>query len=178
MKSEMIFSGFGGQGALAIGKFIAQSAMSEGKNVSWLPSYGPEMRGGTANVSVVVSDTEIASPVVSFPHIMVALNQPSLDKFGPSVKANGLIVVNEDLCPNVVKRDGVDYVVAPLNKISKEIGDDKVLNMIAIGIIIEKTNIIKYDTLADHLTSFLKDRNAELLALNLEAIKKGMELAR
>ncbi len=174
----MIFSGFGGQGALAIGKFIAQSAMTEGKNVSWLPSYGPEMRGGTANVSVVVSDTEIASPVVSTPTVMVALNQPSLDKFGPDVKPQGLIIVNEDLCPKVVKRSNIDYVVVPFNTLAKEIGSDKVLNMIAIGIIIEKTNIIKYDTLADELTAFLKDRNPELLKLNLEAIQKGMELAK
>jgi 2-oxoglutarate ferredoxin oxidoreductase subunit gamma len=144
MKMEMIFSGFGGQGALTIGKFVAQAAMEEGKNVSWLPSYGPEMRGGTANVATIVADKPIASPVVSNPNLLVALNQPSLDKFGPDVHDKGLIIVNSDMCPNVEKREGIDYVVAPLNTMANDIGSMKILNMLAIGVIINKTGVIKY----------------------------------
>jgi len=176
MKMEMTFSGFGGQGALTIGKFIAQAAMVEGKNVSWLPSYGPEMRGGTANVSTVVSDTPIASPLVSFPNLLVALNQPSLDKFGADVAAGGIIIVNSDMCPNVTKRDGITYIIAPLNTIAQEIGSMKILNMISIGIIIARTGLIKYETIEKVLIEYMSGKNEELLKMNLQAIKKGMEL--
>ena len=176
MKSEMIFSGFGGQGALTIGKFIAQSAMNEGKHVSWLPSYGPEMRGGTANVSTVVSDVPVASPIVSKPNLLVALNQPSLDKFGPDVRENGLIIVNSDMCPKVEKRANIEYVVAPLNTMAQEIGSMKILNMICIGVIIGKTGMIKFETIEAALKEYMGDKNPELLAMNLTAIRKGMGL--
>lgn len=177
MKSEMVFSGFGGQGALTIGKFIAQSAMAEGKNVSWLPSYGPEMRGGTANVATVISDTPIASPLVSYPDILVALNQPSLDKFAPDVKKGGLIIVNTDMCPKVEKIDGINYVIAPMNKIATELGEAKVLNMVAIGIIIGKAQTIKYETIENYLNNYMKAKNPALLEMNLKAIKAGIQIA-
>lgn len=177
MKVEMVFSGFGGQGALTIGKFIAQAAMGEGKNVSWLPSYGPEMRGGTANVATVISDTPIASPLVSFPDILVALNQPSLDKFGPDVKDGGLIIVNTDMCPNVVKREGIDYVVAPMNMIANTLGSMKVLNMVAIGIIIGKAGTIKFETIENDLNKYMKAKNPELLEMNIKAIQEGIKIA-
>ena len=175
MKTEMIFSGFGGQGALSIGKFIAQAAMEEGKNVSWLPSYGPEMRGGTANVFTIVSDNPIASPLVDNPNILVALNQPSLDKFGPTVAKNGIIIINQDLCPNIVKRDDVEYVVIPLNTIAAEIGSPKILNMISIGIIIGKTGLIKKETIEASLKEYMGNKNPELLEMNLKAIQTGMD---
>lgn len=178
MKCEILCSGFGGQGALTIGKFIAKAGMKEGKNVSWLPSYGPEMRGGTANVATIVSDKPIASPLVTYPDILIALNQPSLDKFGPDVKKGGLIIVNEDLCPREVVVEGVETINVPMSKIANEIGTMKVLNMIAIGVVIGKTNVIKYETLEADLTSFLKAKDPELLEKNLEAIKKGMDLAK
>lgn len=175
---EIISSGFGGQGALTIGKFLAKAGMKEGKNVSWLPSYGPEMRGGTANVSAVISDQPVASPIVSFPNVLVALNQPSLDKFAANVVKGGYIIANETLCPKVPHFEGVKTVAAPLTDIANEIGSDKVVNMIAIGIVIGLTNMIKYDTIAADLTSFLEKKNPELLKMNLIAIKKGMELAK
>ncbi len=176
MKTELICSGFGGQGALTIGKFLAKAGMAEGLNVTWLPSYGPEMRGGTANVSTVISKKPIASPLVTYPDILVALNQPSIDKFGPNIKAGGLLVANSDMCPKGIERDDITVIEAPLNKIAKEIGSMKVLNMIAIGIVIGKTGLIKYETLKNDLTTFLKKKNPELLKANLKAIKKGMEI--
>jgi len=176
MKMDMIFSGFGGQGALTIGKFIAQAAMNEGKHVSWLPSYGPEMRGGTANVSTVVSDKPIASPIVSKANLLVALNQPSLDKFGPDVLEKGFIIINSDMCPKVTKRDGIDYIIVPLNSIAQEIGSMKILNMICIGIIIGKTALIKYETIETVLKEYMGEKNIDLLNMNLIAIKKGMSL--
>lgn len=176
MKTEIISSGFGGQGALTVGKFLAKAAMKEGKNVSWLPSYGPEMRGGTANVSAVISDKPIASPIVSFPDILVALNQPSIDKFGPNIKEGGLMIANKDMCPNGLDRDDIEIIYASMNKIAKEIGSTKVLNMVAIGIIIGKKQLVKYETLEKDLTDFLQKKNPELLQANLKAIKKGIEI--
>ena len=177
MKVEMIFSGFGGQGALTAGKFIAEAAMTEGKNVSWFPSYGPEMRGGTANVFTIVSDNPIASPLVSKPDVAVVFNQPSLDKFGPNVKQKGLIIVNSDMCPNIVKRDGVEYIVAPLNTIATEIGSPKILNMIALGIIIKKLGLVTFESVEKTLRDAMTGGKAEkLLEMNLKAVKKGMEL--
>ncbi len=178
MTTEMICAGFGGQGVLTIGKFIAKAGMQEGRNVSWLPSYGPEMRGGTANVSTVVSDEPIASPIVSYPDVLVALNQPSLDKFAPSVRKGGVIILNTSMCPHGCKRDDVEIVAAPLSDIAIEIGNTMVLNMLAIGIVIGKTNLIKYETMEEDLTSFLKAKNPDLLELNLKAIKRGMEIGK
>jgi len=176
MKCEMICAGFGGQGVLTIGKFIAQAGMMEGKNVSWLPSYGPEMRGGTANVSTVVSDEPIASPIVSYPDVLVALNQPSLDKFGPSVRKGGVIFINTDMCPHSIKRDDVTLITANMSSIAKEIGSTMVLNMIAIGMVIGKTGLVKYDTLEGNLIQTMKTKNPDLLELNLQAIKRGMQM--
>ena len=176
MKTEMICAGFGGQGVLTIGKFVAKAGMKEGKNVSWLPSYGPEMRGGTANVSTVISESPIASPIVSYPDVLVALNQPSLDKFGPSVRPNGIIIMDTGLCPRGIKRDDVQFVAAPLTQIANEIGSARVLNMLAIGILIGKTGMIKYETIEEDLTAFLKAKNPDLLEQNLVAIKRGIEL--
>jgi 2-oxoglutarate ferredoxin oxidoreductase subunit gamma len=177
MKFEIICAGFGGQGVLTIGKFLAQAGMAEGKHVSWLPSYGPEMRGGTANVMTVVADSPIASPIVSYPDILIALNQPSLDKFGDSVRKDGLVIINTDMCPHGIKRTDVQIISAPLSTIAKDIGSAMVLNMLAIGVVIGKTNIIKFETLEADLSKYMKAKNPELLELNLKAIKKGMELA-
>ncbi|GAB1468485.1 2-oxoacid:acceptor oxidoreductase family protein [Candidatus Cloacimonadota bacterium] len=178
MKTELICAGFGGQGVLTIGKFIAKAGMKEGKNVSWLPSYGPEMRGGTANVSTVVSDEPIASPIVSYPDILVALNQPSIDKFAESVRAGGVLIINTNMCPKGCKRTDVQIIAAPLSDIATEIGSNLVLNMITIGIIIGKTGLIKYETMEEDLNSFMKAKNPELLAMNLKAIKRGIEIGK
>ncbi|HCX73511.1 MAG TPA: pyruvate ferredoxin oxidoreductase [Candidatus Cloacimonas sp.] len=176
MKTELICSGFGGQGALTIGKFLAKAAMKEGKHVSWLPSYGPEMRGGTANVSTVISEKPIAAPIVSFPDILVALNQPSIDKFGPKIKKGGLLIANKDMCPKGLNREDIEIIYAPMNQIAQEIGDAKVLNMVAIGIVIGKKRLVKYDTLEEDLKDFLKQKNPDLLQANLKAIQKGIEI--
>jgi 2-oxoglutarate ferredoxin oxidoreductase subunit gamma len=155
MKYEIICAGFGGQGVLTIGKFLAQAGMAEGKHVSWLPSYGPEMRGGTANVMTVVSTEPIASPIVSYPDILVALNQPSLDKFGPSVRNGGLVIINTDMCPHGCKRDDIEKIEAPMSTISKDLGNMMVLNMVAIGVLIGKTGIVKFETIEDDQESGL-----------------------
>lgn len=178
MKTELICSGFGGQGALTIGKFLAKAGMQEGQNVSWLPSYGPEMRGGTANVSTVISDKPIASPLVTHPDILVALNQPSVDKFGPEIKPGGLMIANTDMCPHKLERDDIDVIYAPMSTIAKEIGSLMVLNMVAIGVVIGRTGLVKYETIEADLSTFLKKKNPVLLEGNLKAIKKGIEIGK
>jgi 2-oxoglutarate ferredoxin oxidoreductase subunit gamma len=178
MKTELICSGFGGQGALTIGKFLAKAGMKEGLNVSWLPSYGPEMRGGTANVSTVISSDAIASPLVIHPDILIALNQPSIDKFGPHIKPGGLMIANEDMCPHKLDRADVDVIYAPMSAIAKAIGNQKVLNMVAIGVVIGRKELVKYETLEKDLTDFLGKKNPELLKANLQAIKKGIEIGK
>ena len=178
MKIELICSGFGGQGALTIGKFLSLAAMKEGKDVSWLPSYGPEMRGGTANVAVVISDKQIASPLVSHPDWLVALNKPSVDKFGPMIKSGGLMIANSDMCPDKLDREDVEEIYAPMLSIANKIGSIKVLNMVSLGVIIGKTGIVKFETVEKDLREILGKKNPALLEANLKAIKKGMEIGK
>jgi len=177
MKVDLISSGFGGQGALTIGKFLAKAGMAEDKYVTWLPSYGPEMRGGTANVSAIISSDPIASPVVGKPHVLIALNQPSIDKFESDVQNDGVIIINTDMCPGGCKRDDIKIIKIPMNTIASEIGDMKVVNMVAFGAFIKLTRAVKYETVKNDLTAFLSEKAPELLKLNLIAIKKGMDLA-
>ena len=172
MKIELICSGFGGQGALTIGKFLSLAAMKEGKDVSWLPSYGPEMRGGTANVAVVISDKQIASPLVSHPDWLVALNKPSVDKFGPMIKSGGLMIANSDMCPDKLGRENVEEIYAPMLSIANA----KVLNMVSLGVIIGKTGIVKFETVEKDLREILGKKNPALLEANLKAINKGIEI--
>ncbi len=178
MKYELICSGFGGQGALTVGKFLALAGLNEGKNVSWLPSYGPEMRGGTANVSTVISDRPVASPLVITPDILIALNQPSLDKFGPRVKKGGLIVANSDMCPNKLERDDVDVVYVPMSTIANECGSMMVLNMVSIGALLGRSDVVHVDTVKKGITDLLGKKNPALLEANLKAIDEGMARAK
>ncbi|MCF7911644.1 MAG: 2-oxoacid:acceptor oxidoreductase family protein [Candidatus Cloacimonetes bacterium] len=177
MKTEMICAGFGGQGALTIGKFLVKAGMNEGKNVSWLPSYGPEMRGGTANVSTVISDKPVGSPVVAHPDIVIALNQPSIDKFAPMLKAGGLLIYNEDMCPKGTDRTDIKVVSAPMTTIAKEIGNLKVMNMVAIGMVMGNTELVKKETMLNSIAP-LQKKAPELYDMNLEAIDKGYELGK
>ena len=178
MKIELICSGFGGQGALTVGKFLSLAAMEEGKAVSWLPSYGPEMRGGTANVAVVISDKQIASPLVNHPDWLVALNKPSVDKFGPMIKSGGLMIANSDMCPDKLNREDIEEIYAPMSSIATEIGSTKVLNMVSLGVVIGKTVLVQYKTVEKSLRETLGKKNPALLEANLKAIKKGMEIGK
>jgi 2-oxoglutarate ferredoxin oxidoreductase subunit gamma len=177
MKTEMICAGFGGQGALTIGKFLVKAGMNEGKNVSWLPSYGPEMRGGTANVSTVISTKPVGSPVVAHPDIVVALNQPSIDKFGPMIKAGGLLIYNADMCPNGTDRKDIDVVSAPMTTMAQNIGNLMVMNMVAIGVVIGHTGLVKKETMLTAIAP-LKKKAPELYEMNLEAIDKGFQIGK
>lgn len=138
---RLIVAGFGGQGVLSLGQIIAYASMYENKNVTWLPSYGPEMRGGTANCSVVVDDNPIASPVIATPDTLIAMNKPSLDKFVDKVKSGGLVLVNSSLISEKVNRDDVTVVYVDANAVAHKVGNDKASNLVVLGAYIKYSNL-------------------------------------
>jgi 2-oxoglutarate ferredoxin oxidoreductase subunit gamma len=178
MLEEVIIAGFGGQGVMLMGRLLAYAGMLEGKNVAWMPSYGPEMRGGTANCTVIISSEEIASPVVPYPKSIIVMNKPSLDKFEATVQKDGLIIINESLIDQKVKRDDVRIVRVPANDIAKKLGNLRVANMVALGTYVKKSGVVKLKTIFKALEKVLAGRNKKLLELNKEALKQGAELVK
>ena len=177
MLEKNLFAGFGGQGMLLIGEFLAQAGMSEGKFVSWLPSYGPEMRGGTANCSVVISDREIASPVITSASCVVAMNRPSLDKFEKTVRPGGLLIINLSLIDRRAERDDIDVLYIPASEAAEEIGNPKGANVVILGAYLQKRPVVSVDSLMDAMKFLLGERKARFLEGNKNALLKGMELA-
>ena len=168
-----IFAGFGGQGVLLIGQLIAYAGMYEGRNVSWLPSYGPEMRGGTATCSVVVSDDPIASPVLSMADCVIAMNTPSLEKFEANVNPGGKLFINSSIIEKKATRTDIDVYYVPCNEIADQLGNPKVLNMAMLGAFLEATNVVKVDSVLDALLYKLGEKKAKLIPLNRQAIEMG-----
>ena len=168
-----IFAGFGGQGVLLIGQLIAYAGMYEGRNVSWLPSYGPEMRGGTANCSVVVSDDPIASPVLSMADCVIAMNTPALEKFEANVNPGGKLFINSSIIEKKATRTDIDVYYVPCNEIADQLGNPKVLNMAMLGAFLEATNVVKVDSVLDALLYKLGEKKAKLIPLNRQAIEMG-----
>ena len=168
-----IFAGFGGQGVLLIGQLIAYAGMYEGRIVSWLPSYGPEMRGGTANCSVVVSDDPIASPVLSMADCVIAMNTPSLEKFEANVNPGGKLFINSSIIEKKASRTDIDVYYVPCNEIADQLGNPKVLNMAMLGAFLEATNVVKVDSVLDALLYKLGEKKAKLIPLNRQAIEMG-----
>ena len=177
MHEEIIISGFGGQGALTAGQLLAYAGLEAGKHVTWIPSYGPEMRGGTAHCTVVVSDQPIGSPLVRRPSSVVALNQPSFDKYEPLVKPSGTIVFNDSLvAPNSARND-VRYVAVPANRIAEELGNVRQANMALIGALVAVTGCLAVEMLERALDSHLPERARKFLASNIQALRRGAEYA-
>ncbi|MCP5105326.1 MAG: 2-oxoacid:ferredoxin oxidoreductase subunit gamma [bacterium] len=177
MLTEMIFSGFGGQGVLSMGKLLAYAAMKEGKEVSWMPSYGPEMRGGTANCIVNVSDEPISSPIVTEYDVVVVLNQPSLAKFEPHVKKGGILIWESSTIKHGPTRDDIDvYALPAIDKASSELKNVKVMNMLVLGSLVKVMDIVKRDSLMLALKETLPARHHKLIPLNEKAIELGMSL--
>ena len=177
MQKEIIISGFGGQGVLFAGQVIAYAAMDSGKEVTWIPSYGPEMRGGTANCTVVIADHEIGSPLVKNPPLVIALNLPSYDKYEPVMQAGGTLVVNQSMVDRGAKPTDINTVFVPANEIAEQIGDKKLLNMVAVGALLTVLNDITLKDVEKALEGHLPKRHAHLLPKNYEALKKGYEAA-
>ena len=175
MKEQCIFAGFGGQGMLRIGKFLAEAGMETGKHVSWLPSYGPEMRGGTANCSVVVSDRPVASPLINVADTVLAMNKPSLLKFEGSVKAGGLLLVNSSIIDIKTSREDVDAVYVPCNEIAESIGNLKGPNVVFLGAYIaKKPDVISEDAIINAMRIELGEKKAKFLDGNIKALQAGM----
>ena len=172
---EIIFAGFGGQGILSMGKFLAYAGMDEGLNVSWLPSYGPEMRGGTANCSVIVTEETIGSPVVTQATALVAMNRPSLDKFENTVVPGGLIIIDSSLVNREVEREDVTVISIPASQEADEIGSKKIANMVLLGALVAKTDIMPMDALLSALKGHGKESFYEI---NKKALEKGAKYAK
>ena len=177
MKNEYIFAGFGGQGMLLIGKFLAMACMMDGKHVSWLPSYGPEMRGGTANCSVIVSDQPVASPLVDKADVVIAMNRPSLDKFESHVKPGGTLVINSSIIDRKAERTDVNVVYCDANKIAESVGNPKGANVAILGALLEKSPVCSVDTMVEAIRIELGAKKAKFLEGNKKALVAGMEAA-
>ena len=178
MEKQFLIAGFGGQGVLLIGQLIAKAALHEGREVSWMPSYGPEMRGGEANCAGVASDEPIGSPLVSEPPVLVAMNKPSLLKFMPKMPVGGTLLYNASLITGVELRSDIRALPVPCNEIAAELGNDRVANMVMLGAIIEATGVISPDSAMDALKDVFGEKKANLLPLNRKALEAGMEAAR
>jgi 2-oxoglutarate ferredoxin oxidoreductase subunit gamma len=175
MLIRTIFSGFGGQGVLSMGYTIANAAMFEGKYVTYLPSYGVEVRGGTANCTVVVSDEEIASPVASEPEFVVAMNQPSFMRFQSILQSGGLMCVNSSIVDSSNARGDIEIVAIPTSELAEKLGTIKVANMIMLGALVKASSIVSFDFLQEHLAEVLGEGKSKLLKINREALRVGFD---
>ena len=177
MQKEIIISGFGGQGVLFGGQVVAYAAMDTGREVTWIPSYGPEMRGGTANCTIVISDDEIGSPLVKNPPLAIALNLPSFDKYEEMIQKGGTLVVNQSMVDRGPKRDDIKEIFVPCNEIAEELGDKRLLNMVAIGALLSVLPELELKDVEKALAAHLPERHKKLLPKNYEALKRGFEAA-
>jgi len=175
MKEEIIIAGFGGQGVLSMGKILAYSGIMQGMQVTWMPSYGPEMRGGTANVTVILSDTKISSPLLSKFDTAIILNQQSMDKFEHSIKPGGMMIYDPNgIVRKPVRKDIKIYSIDAV-EISNELGNSKAYNMVVLGAYLSRKPIVTMENVIRGLKKSLPERNHHLIPLNEKAIKVGME---
>jgi 2-oxoglutarate ferredoxin oxidoreductase subunit gamma len=176
METAIIISGFGGQGVLLAGQLLAYAAMDDGRHVTWIPSYGPEMRGGTANCTVIISDAAIGAPIVAHPDIAIVLNQPSFDKYEPLVRPGGLLVVNSSLIASQTGRTDIEPVYVPANDIAAAWGTTRMLNMAVLGAMAAKRPILPLAVIEQALTHHLPSDKSHLLEANLHVLRRGYEL--
>lgn len=177
MQKEIIIAGFGGQGVLFGGQVLAYAAMDAGKEVTWIPSYGPEMRGGTANCTVIIADDEIGSPLVKNPPLAVALNLPSFDKYEETMAPGGTLIVNQSMVDRGAKRTDITVILVPCNEIAEELGDKKLMNMVAIGALLTVLPEVTIRDVEKALEGHLPARHQHLLPRNYEALRRGFEAA-
>ena len=172
MTKKTVFAGFGGQGVLMMGYVYAVAAMRDGKEVTFLPSYGAEVRGGTANCTVVVSDEEIFSPVTSSPDYAIIMNKPSLAKYEGMIKKGGIIIMNSSLIKTDLTRKDLEAIKVPANDIAKELGSDRTINMIMLGAFVSKTKISTLDSIMNGLTEIVRGKKESVMKLN----RKGLDI--
>ena len=177
MKRETLIAGFGGQGVLSMGMTLAYAGMIEGKDVSWMPSYGPEMRGGTANCTIIISDDKISSPIINSYDSIIILNQPSMDKFESAVKTNGQILYEANNIINPPTRNDVGIVDIPANKEALNMGEKKVMNIIVLGTFLGLNPVLKPESIMEGLKKVLPKRHHHLLPINEKALEVGISFA-
>jgi len=175
--ANVIMAGFGGQGLMFIGKLLAYSAMKAGKHVTWIPSYGPEMRGGTANCTVVISGEEIGSPVITLPQALIIMNNPSLEAFEPRLQTQGLLVLNSSLITRQLRREDVKAIAVPANDIAVEIGEKRTANMVMLGAYVARTEVVSKESILEGLKEFF-GKKIQFLDVNTKAFEKGMEYSK
>ncbi len=173
MTHEIIMAGFGGQGVMAMGKILAEAALKEGRNVSWLPSYGPEMRGGTANCNVIISEEPVGAPVVTEATAAIVMNRPSLDKFEKDVVSGGALIINSSLIDQKATRDDIKVYYVPANDIANELGTGKIANMVLLGAYLEISGATKEETIMEIITEIFSGKKASVIPLNKEALLRG-----
>ena len=176
MTEEIIIAGFGGQGVLSMGQILSYSGVMEDKEVSWMPSYGPEMRGGTANCIVIVSDEKISSPILTKFDTVIALNQPSMDKFESAVKPGGLLIYEASTILEPSQRNDIDIIPIEAANEATKLENNKVMNMIILGAYLKKKPIIQFENVMKGLEKVLPERYHHLIPLNEKALKRGMTL--
>ena len=175
MTHQILIAGFGGQGVLFAGKFLAYKGMVEDKNISWLPSYGPEMRGGTANCSVILSDTPVGSPIITNPDVLVAMNLPSLQKFVDAVVPGGKIIIDSTLIDAKVERTDVEVFYVPATQMAKDAGFATLANMILAGKVLKETDAVAFAGNKETLESFIPAKKANLIDVNCQALQAGYD---
>jgi len=179
MYYDVLMAGFGGQGILMIGDLVALTAMRDGKHVTWMPSYGVEMRGGTANCTVVISDKRVGSPITSHPYSLIIMNKPSLGKFAPRLRSGGVLVANGSMMSaSDLERDDIDAVFVPALDMAMELGDQRMASMIALGAYIEKSKVVTIENAIAALESTLPEKRKSMLPLNMKALEAGRDFAR
>ena len=177
MMDKVVLAGFGGQGVMFIGKVLVYAGMLGGREVCWIPSYGPEMRGGTANCSVIVSETEINSPVIEQADAGIVLNQPSFDKFVSRIKSGGILVVNSSIVQVSAARDDIKIIAIPASDIANELGNVTLANMVCLGALLPALKLCSLGSIEKAMDTVVGKKKPELYELNLAAIKKGLDVA-
>lgn len=173
MTTQILIAGFGGQGVLFAGKFLAYKGMLEDKQVSWLPSYGPEMRGGTANCSIIISDEPVGSPIVSSPDALIVMNLPSFDKYENAVAPGGKVFVDSTLISRKAQRTDIDAYYIPATKMAADAGIPTLANMIILGKMIKETGAISFENMVDVMKKIVSAKRAELIDINIKALEAG-----
>ena len=178
MQTEILIAGFGGQGVLFAGQVLAYAAMDAGKEVTWIPSYGPEIRGGTANCTVIIGDEEIGSPLVLNPRGVIAMNLPSFDKYEPLMVEGGTLIVNASLVNRSVRRTDLLSTLIPANEIAESLGNKRLTNIVLLGALIAQLPVLTLEDIEESLKDHLPERHRRLLPLNLNALRSGADFVR
>ncbi|MBR5473228.1 MAG: 2-oxoacid:acceptor oxidoreductase family protein [Clostridia bacterium] len=175
MTTQILLSGFGGQGILFTGKFLAYKGLLADKNVSWLPSYGPEMRGGTASCSVIISDEDVGSPIISTPDVLIAMNLPSFEKFEPTVKPGGIVIADSSLIETKSTRTDIDVHYIPATALASDMGKQSLANMIILGKLLKVMNDFNVEEISTVLSKVIPPKKADMLEINMKAMSIGAE---